>query len=154
LLINIIFLPFSYATDRISADDIFKAGDDFLSVGKDTSEAINTEALDNTSSTIFNILLAIAICVSVIIGAVLGFQFILGSVEAKAKVSEALVLYIVGCCIIFGAFTIWKAVVTIGNDVIVERQSSTVDKSSSDNEQSGTHKSSSGATHGGSSGKF
>ena len=50
-------------------------------------------------------------------GAVLGFQFILGSVEGKAKVSEALMPYIVGCIIVFGAFTIWKIAISIGNRV-------------------------------------
>ena len=36
-----------------------------------------------------------------------------GSVEQKAKVKDSLVPYIVGCTVIFGAFGIWKLVVTI-----------------------------------------
>ena len=47
------------------------------------------------------------------IGIILGIQFMTGSVEQKAKVKDALVPYIAGCIIIFGAFGIWKLVVTI-----------------------------------------
>ena len=36
-----------------------------------------------------------------------------GSVEQKAKVKDALVPYIVGCIVIFGAFGIWKLVLTL-----------------------------------------
>ena len=50
---------------------------------------------------------------AVIIGIILGIQFMTGSVEQKAKVKDALVPYIAGCIIIFGAFGIWKLVVTI-----------------------------------------
>ncbi len=36
-----------------------------------------------------------------------------GSVEQKAKVKDSLVPYIVGCIVIFGAFGIWKLVLTL-----------------------------------------
>ena len=34
-------------------------------------------------------------------------------IEEKAEVKAMLVPYIVGCVILFGAFTIWKVVLTI-----------------------------------------
>ena len=46
-------------------------------------------------------------------GAILGIQFITGSVEQKAKVKDSLIPFIVGCVAIFGAFGIWKLVITL-----------------------------------------
>lgn len=53
------------------------------------------------------------IAVAIIIGLVLGIQFMAGSVEQKAKVKDSLIPYIVGCVVIFGAFGIWKIVLTV-----------------------------------------
>ena len=113
-VLNIIFLPRTLAT---TAGEIIGAGDEFVSKGGPESNVIDEPKLKSTSSTVYKVLLTIGICVAVIIGAVLGVQFILGSVEGKAKISEALVPYIIGCIVVFGAFTIWGFVVNMGNDV-------------------------------------
>ena len=113
LLINVILLPNSY----VLASDIIESGSDFLEKGGDINDVINQEVLKNTSNYTFKVLLSIGICITVIVGAILGFQFILGSAEGKAKVSEALIPYIIGCFIIFGAFTIWSIVINIGNSI-------------------------------------
>lgn len=114
LTINTIFLPSSYAID-----DIVRDGQAFLEAGEDpeASDTIDTDKLEKTSTTIYKILLAIAICVSVVVGAILGIVFILGSVEGKVKVQEALVPYIIGCFVVFGAFIIWKTAIEVGNNV-------------------------------------
>ena len=113
LTISMMFVQKNY----VSATNFIAEGKGFLTKGGDISNVIDEEALKGTSDSVFKVLLSIAICVSVIVGAVLGFQFILGSVEGKAKVSEALMPYIVGCIIVFGAFTIWKIAISIGNRV-------------------------------------
>lgn len=114
IVANAIFLPHSYAIDNI-----FRAGDDFLNAGEEpTNSVIDEGKLKKTSETIYKTLLLIAICVSVLVGAVLGIQFILGSVEGKVKVQEALVPYIVGCFVVFGGFAIWSIVINIGNSII------------------------------------
>ena len=82
-----------------------------------------------------------AICVAVIIGAIIGVQFITGSIEGKAKIKEALVPYIIGCIVVFGAFFIWKTLVNIGNDLEGDTQDTTV------------HELSSGEVHGGGGGR-
>ena len=66
---------------------------------------------------IYNILLAIGTVIAVIIGAILGIQFMVGSMDDKAKVKESLIPFVIGCVIIFGAFGIWKIVATILQDV-------------------------------------
>ena len=65
------------------------------------------------SNNVYNILLFIGLAIAIIIGLVLGIQFMVGSVDQKAKVKDSLIPYIVGCIVIFGAFGIWKLVVTI-----------------------------------------
>jgi hypothetical protein len=76
----------------------------------------NTQkALEETSDFIFNILLAIGIVTAVAMAIVLGIKFMTSSVEGKAKVKEQLTVFLVGCVVVFGSFTIWSIVMNIGN---------------------------------------
>lgn len=68
----------------------------------------NEGNLKGASDTLFNILLGLATAAVVIVGVYLGVKFMISSVEDKAKVKEALIPYIAGCVVVFGAFTIWK----------------------------------------------
>lgn len=97
--------------------DMFEAADNFLAKGKSPRTVIDETQLQSTSGTIYKWLMTIAICVAVIIGAIIGVQFIIGSVEGKAKIQEALVPYVVGCVVIFGSFFIWKTLVNTGNSL-------------------------------------
>lgn len=119
ILVNTItFNTISYAS---SADDIISQGDGFLSKA-DKNEVINTDALKVTSGNIYNILFTIGVVLSVAIGMIIGIQFIMGSVEEKAKIKETLVPYVVGVFIIFAAFTIWKIAVNIGNEIATTQE--------------------------------
>lgn len=100
-----------------AVSDMFKSADDFLAAGSAPTTVIDETKLQSTSETIYKWLMTIAICVAVIIGAVLGVQFITGSVEGKAKIQEALLPYIVGCIVVFGSFFIWKTLVNTGNSL-------------------------------------
>lgn len=112
LLISFVFIPKTFAFA-----DIIEDGNDFLDSGESEEEVINETKLKKVSSKIYNILLVCGIGAAVIVGAVLGITFILSSAEGKAKVSETLVPYIIGCVVVFGAFTIWKLTINIGNNV-------------------------------------
>ena len=96
-----------------SPDEIIKDADGFLNKG--TNKEIDEKSLKNTSNTVYNILLGIAIALAIIIGAGLGITFMLAGSAGKAKVKESLIPYAVGCFVAFGAFGIWKLVVTILN---------------------------------------
>lgn len=78
-----------------------------------------------TSNTIYKWLMTLAICVAVIIGAIIGIQFMTGSIEGKAKIQEALVPYIIGCIVVFGAFFIWRTLVNTGNSLEGDTQDAT-----------------------------
>ena len=57
------------------------------------------------------------------VGTIIGIQFMMASAEEKAKVKEALIPYVVGCAVIFGAFTIWSIAVNIGQDITSDSSS-------------------------------
>ena len=98
----------------VTLDDINDAATGFIYSGRtEAEEKISTKSLQNLSSTIYNVLLILGIVIAVIVGLILGIKFILGSIEQQAEVKKALVPYIVGCVIVFGAFTIWKVTVNI-----------------------------------------
>ena len=94
-----------------SLDDMIGDADKFLD--SSAEPAIKSSALQNFSNKFYNIFLTIGIVIAVIVGMVLGIKFMVGGAEEKANIKEILVLYIVGCIVIFGAFAIWKLVVTI-----------------------------------------
>lgn len=85
--------------------------------GDPESNAINETQLQETSNFMYKLLLAIGIIVMFIVGTILGIQFMIASAEDKAEVKKALVPYVVGCIVIFGAFTIWSIVVNLGQNI-------------------------------------
>lgn len=118
-MILILFIMFSISGQAIYASSIgsvIEGADDFIQKGQE-KEQISSENLKNLSGPMYNVLLAIGTVIAVIIGLILGIQFMTGSVEQKSKVKESLIPYIAGCVVIFGAFGIWKLVVTILQNV-------------------------------------
>lgn len=114
ILINIIaifiivfnlFIPNVYADNPL--EGIMNRADEFVNNGE-SGNVINDNALKEGSNTLYNVLLVIGIAVAFIWGMVLGIQFITGSLEEKADVKKNLIVYVIGCVIIFGAFGIWK----------------------------------------------
>ena len=114
LLINImvifiilfnLFIPNAYAGPL---QDIMNRADGFVNNGENGENVINTNALKEGSNTLYNVLLVIGIAVAFIWGIVLGIQFVTGSLGEKADVKKNLIVYVIGCIIIFGAFGIWR----------------------------------------------
>lgn len=97
--------------ETTNIDNVVTSGDEFLKNGDQTR--IEDQNLQNLSNSIYNILLIVGVIIAVLIGAIIGIKFMIGSVEEKADVKKLLVPYIVGCVVVFGAFGIWKVVVII-----------------------------------------
>ena len=95
--------------------EMISEADEWLSYGKEksTDTQTNVDAVQDSISFIYNTLLAIGLVGSVIIGGILGIQYMTSGAEEKAKIKETLTTYIVGCIVMFTAFGIWKLVVTI-----------------------------------------
>ena len=99
------------STQDVDFDSIIKSADDFLADGDETK--ISTENMQTISNMVYNVLLTIGVIVAFIVGAILGIKFITGGLEGKADVKQMLVPYIIGLVVLFGAFTIWKVVLTV-----------------------------------------
>ena len=125
MIMNFSFFNVTYARDwendseymqkqtqeSTTLDKVIQGGNDFLKAGEE--KVIDTSGLNNSSSTIFNILFTIGVALTVIVGGILGIKFMISSVEEKAQVKEMLIPYIVGCVVIYGAFGIWKLAITL-----------------------------------------
>ena len=114
LIVTLILCIFYYSCSFASSlGNIVSGADNFIHTGTTTESPISDTELKNLSNNIYNILLILGTVIAVIIGAVLGIQFMVGSVEQKSKIKETLIPYIAGCAIIFGAFGIWILAVSI-----------------------------------------
>ena len=100
-----LFIPNAYAGPL---QGIVDNAQNFVNNGENGGNVINKDALKEGSNTLYNVLLVIGIAVAFIWGIVLGIQFITGSLGEKADVKKNLIVYLVGCVIIFGAFGIWR----------------------------------------------
>lgn len=117
LIVSLLFINTKYTYAK-SLSETIEGADEFIQSGvSDTNTTIEDEELIAMSDLLYNALLIIAIITAVIVGLVIGIQFMAGSVEQKAKVKETLIPYIAGCIVVFGAFTIWKLVVEILGEV-------------------------------------
>ena len=97
-----------------TTDEIIEEGKNFIDTGKIKAEdKIKQDNLQKMSNTLYNILLVTGILIALIVGMILGIKFIMGGIEEKAEIKTMIIPYIVGCVVVFGAFTIWKIVVDI-----------------------------------------
>ena len=94
-----------------SLDEMITDAEDFVS--SSTNTTIGTDELQEMSSKIYNIALEIGVGVAVIVGLVLGIRLMIAGTEEKAEYKKMLWVYVVGCIVTFGAFGIWKIVVSI-----------------------------------------
>ena len=97
--------------------DFITGGDNFINAGKTGNVTVDENKLADTSSYIYNILLFAGMAAAVIIAGILGIKFMIGSAEEKAQIKDALIPFVIGCIVIFGAFGIWKIFVTMGKNL-------------------------------------
>ena len=79
---------------------------------------IDTSNLKDKSSNIYNLLLFVAIAVAVIVGAILGIQYMTAGIEEKVKVKESLFPYMISCIVAFGSIGIWKIMIEISKLIV------------------------------------
>lgn len=112
LIIFILMICSTHIVQATTISNIIQGADGFITNGS-SSDMIAGDKIKNLSDIIYNVLLILGTVIAVIVGSVLGIQFITGSVEQKAKVEDSLIPFVIGCVVIFGAFGIWKLVITI-----------------------------------------
>lgn len=111
IIFQMMFMPISNASFW---DDVMSAGDNFILKGRaNVGSLVEQDDLNETISVIYNALLVLGVVLAVIMGAILGIKFMVGSVEEQAKIKEILLPYATGCIVTFGAFGIWKLLMSI-----------------------------------------
>ncbi len=116
LVVIICIIPITSFADT-AIDDVVSGGDNFISHASSPDTVINIASLQGFSKDVYNLILSIGMVVAVIVGTVLGIKFMISSVDEKAKIKETLIVYGIGCAVLFGAFTIWKIVMAILGNV-------------------------------------
>ncbi len=103
----------SSSSPKHSLDEIITEAKSFITKGLSQGSKIDGNNLKSGSDTLFNILLAIGVFLTIAVGMYLGAKFMVSSAEDKAKVKESLIPYIAGCVVIYGAFIIWKLAILL-----------------------------------------
>ena len=113
-LINVLMCStLVFASDISSdADEFIREGANGKGTGGDTSE------MKTAIGDIAGVLTGLSIIAAVVVAAMLGIQFMIGSLEQQAKVKQAIIPYIVGCIVVFGALGIWRLVVGALNGTV------------------------------------
>lgn len=116
VVIFIIFILLIFAinvTNTYAGDlgDVISGGKGFVDSSKGDIE-IDSSKLSQTSKSVYNILLMISFIVVAVVGIILGMKFMMAGLDEKAKAKESLVIFFIGCIVVYGAFGIWKVLVT------------------------------------------
>lgn len=112
----LIFMIMMFLWSSYSFADISDDATSFIEAGNNaTPSGANQTAMNSAVSEIAGLLTGLGIIVAVIIAAVLGIQFMIGSTEQQAKVKESIIPYVCGCAVIFGALTIWQLIIQLLN---------------------------------------
>ena len=113
-----IFIIILLSQNIFAIGQIFSIGDDWLNTGKDhTNVTMDSKDIKDLSGNIYNMFLAVATGVAVIVGAILGIQFMTAGIDKKVEVKQSLFPYLVSCIVVFGSMGIWKLIVTILADI-------------------------------------
>jgi len=76
-----------------------------------------TDTIKNFGKNIYSILSTIGVALSVIVLAIIGTKYMLGSAEEKASYKKSLMPYVIGCVLLFGASTIATIVYNFGRGI-------------------------------------
>lgn len=110
----IMILGISSQVKADGIDDVISGGKEFINSGTN-GVSIDESKLKSTSDSVYNILLITSFIVAAIIGVILGIKYMMAGVEEKADVKNALMIYVIGSVVAFGAFGIWKVIVSFLN---------------------------------------
>ena len=126
IFLVIFMILFGY-NQVFAADTVSETGKKWLNLGEQERKdeptglaAMLDKALgvSNTNSNrgfegLAGMLMGLGIFVVAIVGVILGIRLMFTQADQKARAKEALIIYIVGAVIIFGAVGIWRLLITI-----------------------------------------
>ena len=120
LSVLIITLAIAFACTTVFAGGIDTTVLDTMKGNANIGAAGTT--LGNIGNKVLTIITTVGMVASVIIIAVLGIKYMIGSTEEKAEYKKALMPFIVGAILLFGASAIGKAIVGFGTSIVDEPQ--------------------------------
>ena len=88
---------------------------DQITAGADTDA---DDTILKIGNTILTIVTNVGMILAVVLIAVLGVKYMMGSTEEKAEYKKSLIPYLVGAVLVFGASAIGKAVIQFGQDIV------------------------------------
>lgn len=74
--------------------------------------------IESIGSTILSIVTGVGMVLAVVLVAILGIKYMMGSTEEKAEYKKSMIPYLVGAILVFGASAIGKAVVGMGKNLV------------------------------------
>lgn len=142
ILTNLIII--SNKSCATSFSDIMDGGDIFTKSA--TNETLfNEDNQRSAADSIYFILLGLGIIIAIVVGIIIGIQFVTKGVEGQAKIKEKILPYIIGCVVVFGGFGIWRVVLDLSSKTFESNNSVTTEGGHS-------HQSEQGGSHGGGGG--
>ena len=122
----VIFMVLFGYNQVLAADTVTDTGKEWLKLGEKEKadpkgmaaildKAFGTANTNNNQGFegLAGLLMGLGIFVVAIVGVILGIRLMFTNAEQKAKAKEALMIYLIGAVIIFGAVGIWRLLITI-----------------------------------------
>lgn len=114
ILCIVMLMPQKIDAVNINPTSVMNGADKFIT-NAENRELFDKDSEKDAVDQIYFIMLSIGVVLAVVVGIVLGIQFITTGAAGQAKVKEKLVVYVVGAFVIFGAFGIWRLVYNVLN---------------------------------------
>ena len=109
VLMIVVMLAFACTT-------VFAAIDPSAITGQDPTKADG--AITKIGNTILSVVTSVGIVLAIVIVAIIGVKYMMGSTEEKAEYKKTMIPYLVGAVLVFGASAIGKAVIEMGKSFV------------------------------------
>ena len=120
LTLIIIAMPFAMQTtsyaDSLDFNSMKSNADSFISTGK-SNQKITTGDVKKEVLSIANILVGVASIVFVVVGSILGVQYMMGTPDKKAELKQKLIWFVVAIVLVYGAVGIYNIIVKIMDNI-------------------------------------
>lgn len=104
--------------DSSILDKTIEDGDNFMEKANSGMQVITQDDTKSVTDSIYGVLMLFGMAAAVIVGLIIGTKYMMSTVDEKAAAKTQLVVYFIGCAVLFGALTIWRAVVGLLNSAL------------------------------------
>ena len=107
------------SSNAFALGEILDTAEDWMNTGYNhAGYGLDTSQLMEGSNDLYNLFLGVATVVAIIVGAMLGIKYMMAGIDEKVQVKQSLFPYFISCIVVFGAFGIWKLVVTVMKEIL------------------------------------